>query len=313
MQIEQLAIGCAVRGVDVRDVTSDVVRQVHDLVFRKRLVVLKDQTLDEQGLVDFAHQLGEPVPYLQANYHHPKQPLIFVSSNVKAADGTRLGVARTGGYWHSDTSFEAQPKTLTLLSPRILSKHSVRATRFIDMSEVYRALPESLKNALEGQRLLHSGRWRYKVRAEDAGFDITEILQMIDNVAPPTAHPALITHPYTGERVVYASRGFVIGIEGMSQAESSRILTELFDFAESPRFVRDVAWHLGDLILWDNRSLQHSSGRNASAASVQQQAREEVDTMMYRITIRDAWPLSSDVAPSLAAASINVPHGHRVC
>jgi len=48
--------------------------------------------------------------------------------------------------------------------------------------------------------LIHSGRWKYKERAEDAGHDISEILALIDNVQPPVSHPAVVTHPVTGKR-----------------------------------------------------------------------------------------------------------------
>ena len=67
-----------------------------------------------------------------------------MSSNVKR-DGKAMGVARTGGYWHSDTSFLQQPIPLTMLTPRIIPKLYRRRTDFIDLSEVYTALPADWK------------------------------------------------------------------------------------------------------------------------------------------------------------------------
>ena len=54
--------------------------------------------------------------------------MIFVSSNVKQ-DGKQIGVARTGGYWHSDTSFEKEPKVKPLAIAAINAGPFVPPTR----------------------------------------------------------------------------------------------------------------------------------------------------------------------------------------
>jgi len=200
----------------------------------------------------------------------------------QAQDGKQIGVPRTGGYWHSDTSFETEPKVITMLMPKVLPQNFPRSTRFIDMAEVNAALPQATRDKLVGARFMHSGRWRYKVRPQNIGMDIFEILQMIDSVAPPVLHPAVIEHPYTGEKVLYANRGFTTGIAGWSLDASADLLSEIFDFAETDRFIREVRWSMADIIIWDNRFLAHSSGRNAGA---------EEETMMYRITLKDDYAL----------------------
>jgi taurine dioxygenase len=181
-----------------------------------------------------------------------------------------------------------------MLMPKVLPQKFPRSTRFIDMAEVYAALPQSTKDKLAGAQFSHSGRWRYKVRPQDAGMDIFEILQMIDSVAPPVLHPAVIEHPYTKEKILYANRGFTIGIANWSLDESTNLLREIFDFAETDRFIKEVRWSMGDIIIWDNRFLSHSSGRNAGP---------EEETMMYRITLKDDYPLcASQIATKDVAA-----------
>src|SRR5215210_2680481 len=128
MKTALLDIGCSVTGVDAAKATKSQLKQLRDLLYKNRLIVLKDQNLDEQAYCDFAKRVGNPVPYLQDNYHHPEFPLIFVSSNVKS-EGKQIGVARTGGYWHSDTSFEPDPKFITMLMPKVLPKTAARSTR----------------------------------------------------------------------------------------------------------------------------------------------------------------------------------------
>ena len=293
MKTQKNEIGCSIYGVDANTLAGSEMQKVKDLLYRNRLIVLKDQVLTDQGYCDFAKRFGFPVPYLQENYHHPDFPLIFVSSNVKK-DGKQIGVPRTGGYWHSDTSFEQEPKVITMLMPKVLPQKFPRSTRFIDMAEVYAALPQTTKDELAGAQFSHSGRWRYKVRPQDVGMDVFEILQMIDNVAPAVLHPAVIQHPYTKEKILYATRGFTIGIAGRSLDDSADLLREIFDFAETDRFIREVQWSMGDIIIWDNRFLAHSSGRNAGP---------EEETMMHRITLKDDYPLcASQIATNRVAA-----------
>ncbi|MGD2076362.1 MAG: TauD/TfdA family dioxygenase [Gammaproteobacteria bacterium] len=290
---EGRSFGTVVHDVDLRSLSDGELEAIRHALYEHRVVVIKGQDLGTEEYIDFSYRFGEPQPYLQENYHHPEHPLIFVSSNVEQ-NGRKMGVARTGGYWHSDTSFQAEPMPLTMLYPQIIPRVWQRATLFVDMSEVYAALPAHLKAPLDKARFLHSGRWRYKVREEDAGLDITDILAMIDRHAPPVAHPAVLEHPATGERVLYGSRGFTVGIEDMPAWQSEELLRSLFDFAEQPQFVRKVFWELGDVIVWDNRFLIHRSGRAENVSGdVREAAAREEETMMFRITLSDGYPLSN--------------------
>ena len=291
METEKLGIGLSVRGVDINMMSAAELSTIKDLLYRNRLIVLKDQAVSEQQYCDFANRFGYPVPYLQENYRHPDFPLIFVSSNVKS-DGQQIGVPRTGGYWHSDTSFEKEPKVITMLMPKVLPARHPRSTRFVDMAAVYAELPQATKDKLAGAELLHSGRYRYKIRPDNVGYDIFEILQAIDAFAPPMRHPAVIEHPYTKEKVLYANSGFTIGVADWSLDESAALLREIFAFAESDRFVREVRWSMGDIIIWDNRFLCHTSGRNSGP---------EEETMMHRITLQDGYPLCASQLQAKAA------------
>jgi len=302
MKTEKIDIGSNIYDVDVKSLDESTLQALKQELYKNRIIVLKNQNINEQQYCSFASQFGFPVPYLQSHYNHPEFPLIFISSNIKE-NGKQLGVARTGGYWHSDTAFETNPKTITMLLPKVLPKTSKRTTRFIDMAAVYQALPERIKNELEGATFLHSGRWRYKVRTEDAGLDITEILELIDYYQPPVEHPAVLVHPVTGEKIVYGSPGFTVGVKNKSGDESNRLLKEIFDFADTSEFIREVTWKMGDLIIWDNRFLLHSSGRaKAPTDNIHEAVTKEEETMMYRITMEDGHPLSATEAIQTAIA-----------
>jgi taurine dioxygenase len=288
---EQYGVGVAIEGFDFKQAAN--VADVKKLLYTKKMVILRSQSFDEQGFCDLSYLLGEPVPYLQKNYHHDGYPLIFVSSNVKK-DGQKMGVARTGGYWHSDTAFLEKPVPLTLLYPQIIPKNSRRTTLFIDLQRAYQAMPDKLKQQLDSLKFIHSGKWKYKVRQEDAGLDLSEILQMIHKAQPPVSHPAVITHPVTGQKILYATRGFTVGVEGMSTDDGEALLNEVFDFVEQDQFIVEFQWSLGDIILWDNRFFAHKAGRLAKANDpTEGDIASEEETMVYRIILNDALPLSA--------------------
>ena len=185
METSQLDIGCSVTGIDAAKATKTQIKKLRDLLYRNRLIVLKDQNLNEAGYCEFAKRFGNPVPYLQDNYHHPEFPLIFVSSNVKK-DGKQIGVARTGGYWHSDTAFETDPKFITMLMPKVLpparAHHPLHrhgrglcgAAAGDQRPARGRAVPAQRPHALQDP-------------PQDAGYDIFEILQTIDQLHPTSA------------------------------------------------------------------------------------------------------------------------------
>lgn len=290
MKHEQTALGKKIFDIDLKKVGQDSVSELHDALYENRILIFKNQTLDEKDYINFANLFGYPIPYLQTNYHHPDYPLIFVSSNV-TIDGKQIGVPRTGGYWHSDTSFEKDPKVLTMLRPVIVPTNP-RCTMFVDMSVVYKNLPMHLKKEVENATFIHSGRYKFKVRKEDIGLDISELLAGIDMYQPPVEHPAVLIHPHTKEEVLYGSSGFTIGIKGKSTDEGRDILNQIFSFAESGQFTNEIFWEPGDLIVWDNRFLVHKSGRKQfSVEAKQNEILQEEKTMMFRITLKDKYPL----------------------
>ncbi len=75
--------------------------------------------------------------------------------------------------------------------------------------------------------------------------------------APSAVHPIFRTHPDTGRKALYVCRAFTQHLEGMSRSESAGLLEFLFDRSVRPDFTHRHKWEVGDLVLWDNRSLLH--------------------------------------------------------
>jgi taurine dioxygenase len=122
-------------------------------------------------------------------------------------------------------------------------------TVFANMVRVYEALPQRLKDRLEGLRALHVFIYTKTERAD--------ISQGFDKFLHAT-HPAVIRHPVTGRRMLYVNRLMTMRLEGMPESESAALLEELFEFAERPEFHYEHVWTKGDMVIWDNLVGMHA-------------------------------------------------------
>lgn len=271
-------IGAQILDVDVSSITPMEIELIKQLVYDYKLVIFREQDINDPQYLEFAQKIGTPQVYPQDNYHHPKYPEFFVSSNVPQ-DGKKVGVRGTGRYWHTDCAFLEDPLPLTMLYPQILPK-SIRETYYIDMQQVYQKLPAHLKSYVEGKYLIHEGKWRYKVQEWDIDRAIIDILHDIEDRFPAVKHPAITTHPVTGAKILYASSGFTTGIEGLDYETNQKILPELFAFIEREEHIHTHVWQDGDLILWENRTLNHMASTVAAGEQ----------SVSYRIGIYDGLP-----------------------
>jgi taurine dioxygenase len=222
------------------------------------LVRFKGQNMSVHQYVEFGDKLGTIMPYPDERYRHPEHPGVFVSSNVK---GRAMGMARSGYFWHTDLSFKPRPQPLTVLYPQLLPQ-AKRETLFINMANVYDALPAALRSIVDGRTAKHDPAMRYKVGQADvdANLDVGEILERGRRMFPAPTHPLVITHPATRRRILYMNSGFTTSIDGLPHEESQAALQELFAFIERPEHVQPHSWELGDIIVWDNRMLIHKAG-----------------------------------------------------
>jgi alpha-ketoglutarate-dependent 2,4-dichlorophenoxyacetate dioxygenase len=73
---------------------------------------------------------------------------------------------------------------------------------------------------------------------------------------PSAQHLLVRPHPGSGRNALYigAPASHIIG---MPIEEGQALLGQLIEFATQPQFVYRHKWHVGDLIIWDNRCTMH--------------------------------------------------------
>ncbi|MBA4162030.1 MAG: TauD/TfdA family dioxygenase [Novosphingobium sp.] len=160
--------------------------------------------------------------------------------------------------WHADWSFQKHPPAGTCLNAVDIPPLG-GDTLFANQHMAWEALSAERQARYADLVAVHSAKLPY---APDGTYGAKDKGRSMD-IRPSEAalaeqtHPLVPAHPETGRRGFYSTLGYIIGIEGMSQAEAVALLMELQQWQGDDRFVYRHKWEPGMLILWDNRSVLH--------------------------------------------------------
>jgi taurine dioxygenase len=82
-------------------------------------------------------------------------------------------------------------------------------------------------------------------------------LQEMQRQWPPVVHPVVIRDPRTGRRGLFVNANYTTRLEGVTRAESDRLLAFLFEHVRSPDLQCRFRWEPGSIAIWKNRFVQH--------------------------------------------------------
>lgn len=71
-------------------------------------------------------------------------------------------------------------------------------------------------------------------------------------------HPAVRTHPETGEKSLYVNTAHTERFDGWTAEESAPLLTFLHQHQIKPEYTCRFQWGVGSIALWDNIAVQHN-------------------------------------------------------
>ena len=246
------AIGAEIRGVDLAKPLDDATFADIEQAYNDHGVIFfRNQHVTPSQQVAFTRRFGE-IEYniFGERWSVPGTPEIVVVSNV-TEDGKPIGIRRAGENWHSDMCYTARPPRGTMLyALEIPDLYGLPLgdTEFAGAAAAYDALPETLRQRIEGRHAV------FDFAARKRAFPPTQT--EIDR-NPPVRHPIVRTHPYTGRKCLYVMRDDCTGIEGMDPLEAETLSCALADHIVKPAFIYRHQWRPGDLLMWDNCTVQH--------------------------------------------------------
>lgn len=253
-------LGAEVSGIDLSQALDDsTFDEILDAWHAHELLLFRGQDISEDQQIDFACRFGKVAQWSHfddaveagSESHHP---LVMLVTNIKK-DGEYIGSLPDGEIdFHSDGIYTETPQTATMLYAVEIPKHG-GDTLFANMYMAYETLPDDCKERLEGKTALHSFTYntqtiREAERKKSEG----------ETTVGCFSHPVFRTHPVTGRKALYVNRLMTQEIEGLGPGEGRRLLDFLFDHSERPEFIYTHHWRPRDLLIWDNRCLNHGRG-----------------------------------------------------
>ncbi len=248
------AVGAEVRGVDLsKPLNSSDFKIVDDAFNTHGVVFFRKQRLTPQQQLDFTHQFGDMAFNTFAETNGlPDHPGIVVISNI-VQDGREIGVRRAGDAWHSDMCYTANPPRGTMLYAHEVPTQnglSLGDTCFASAAAAYEALPAEMKQRLQGCQAVFNFAGRQRKHP---------ITQAQIDAFPEVLHPVVRPHPMTGRNCLYIMRNDCTGLIGVEDEEAQLLIAALADHIIRPEFVYRHQWQPGDLLLWDNCTVQHKA------------------------------------------------------
>ncbi|KAK2682314.1 TauD/TfdA-like domain [Fusarium oxysporum f. sp. vasinfectum] len=206
---------------------------------------------------------------------HPEIHLVHRSAGDKSYEEffkTRVSSVA----WHSDITYEQQPPGTTFLY--VLDNPDTGGdTLFANTVEAYNRLSPTFQKLLHGLKATHSGIEQVNASVKKGSIKRREPVV--------NEHPIVRTHPVTGEKSLFVNPQFTRSIVGLKKEESDAILNFLYEhIAWGADFHARVRWQEKTVVVWDNRSVQHTaildwhSGQRRHLARITPQAERPYET-----------------------------------
>lgn len=255
-------MGAEIIGIDLNALDDETFAAINDAYLEHQMLCFRDQNLDPGKLVDFSERFGTVEPHDNLKFTLKSHPKILVLSNDVDADGNQIGVIDAGDAWHTDHSFKTHPANCTILYS-LKNPSEGGATDFSNQYAAYDALTDDIKAKVAPLRGRHSiSKLKNKrVQISGAREDAVEFYKRQEKAIPDTEHPLVRTHPVTGRKSLYCSPRFTIGIVGLNEDgdedEGDALLDELIAHSIKTEFRYRHHWSDGDVVMWDNRCVNH--------------------------------------------------------
>ena len=257
------SLGATLEGLDLaRPLAREELDAVLQALGRYGVVRFPNQRLTGGQLRDFSAQLGDlEINVGSAGYQEPGVPEVMILSNI-VENGRPAGFADAGQGWHTDMSYSgtvAFANVLYGIRIPLRDGRPLGATEFSNMHAAYAGLPGDLQQRLERMTVLHDFEKFWEMMRREKGSRRPPLTDAQRKAKPPVSHPAVMTHPLTGRKVLYANPGYAVRINELPEKESGELLEFLFAHQLKPEYRYAFHWQEGDVLMWEDIGTIHNA------------------------------------------------------
>ncbi|MFM5947819.1 MAG: TauD/TfdA dioxygenase family protein [Novosphingobium sp.] len=259
MEVTRLTcnIGAELKGVQLKDAigSDDLFNEIYRQMLNHKVIFFRDQDLTPEQHVAFARRCGELEGHPAAGNEGPQiEGLVNIFKNENSPP------AFLENNWHADVTWREAPQKMAVL--RCVKCPEVGGdTMWANMAKAYADLPQHIKDQIDGLYTRHS------IEASFGASMPIEKRHALKAQFPDAEHPVVITHPETGEEVLYVSAysthftNFHTGDNvryGVDFTPGSHLLLmDLVRRATIPEYQVRWKWTPNSVAIWDNRCTQH--------------------------------------------------------
>ena len=282
-------LGARITGVDLSKPLDDAAfAAVSKAFFEHEVAVFPGQTLTPEQQIAFTSRFGALEHHVRKEARLPDHPEVLILSNKLDAQGKAIGAQDAGRFWHSDLSYKREPSLLSALYAveiPVKDGKPLGDTHFASTTAAYTALPDAMKQKLQGVKNIHSYRdyrlKNYAAQQDDLRRGIRTVQEHAPTPeqlasVPDMATPVVRTHPVTGRKGLFVNEGHTSHMADMPIEEGDALLRQLYAHIAQPEFVYTHHWAPGDLLLWDNVAVQHKATFDY----------DPLPRLLYRTTVR---------------------------
>ena len=244
--------GAEICGIDLSCIlAADIKLKLNTLLSRYAVLVFRGQPLSPPQFMQAAEVFGELMDQQIKKFVLADYPLVGANStrDLPRKNG-KLQVR--GENYHTDHSNDLEPpKATSLMAVEIPSYGG--DTQFVDVRRAYDELTFELQQKIGSLRSLHVHESSRSPRSF-AKLGPGEMAKI-----PHTLQPIVIRHGVSGRPALYLNTGRMESIEGMDKEEGYALIETLYRHATQPRYEYRHKWRVGDMVIWDNRSVMHQA------------------------------------------------------
>jgi taurine dioxygenase len=249
------ACGATVTGVDLsKPLKPEDVASIRAAWLKHHVLAFPDQQMSDDDLERYTVAFGG---FGHDPFIAPIPGRSHIIAVTRKADETAPLFAEN---WHSDWSFQARPPAGTCLYGITIPPVG-GDTLFANQHAALDAMPTSMRAKLEGRMAIHSAKRAYAPEGQygerDKGRSMD--IRASRDAEKTQLHPLIRRHPETGREGLFSCFGYIVGIEGMAEAESTPLLIELYQWQSREEFQYRHKWRPNMLLMWDNRSVLHAA------------------------------------------------------
>ncbi|MGK7864872.1 TauD/TfdA dioxygenase family protein [Falsiroseomonas sp. E2-1-a4] len=238
--------GVEVTGLDLRDPLDDTTRATLRAAFRQhRLLLLRDQEIDTAHQTRFAEIFGQ-VALREKNRIQSADATAQHVSNVRK-DGV-FGLGELD--FHLDQLFQPEPLSALILYG-IEVPDAGGDTRFADSVTAHEMLSPELRARIAPLRCRNAYTFSGKL-ARDWNVDDKE------KQALSAIHPMVWREKPDDRGALWVNKLSTLEVLGLGEEEGLALLAEVRKPLYDDRIIYTHRWRPGDLLIWDNRRLQHA-------------------------------------------------------